>query len=139
MPHPSHPPTRSRCRFGALLAGRPAMRGTPRGVRQSDGEPPIPGIWQARHRGQRREPCAELATLACGYGRPRACGPARPDPAGGGDRTPSPAPADGAAVGGELAVGANVEGARCPMLMAVGTVLACVSNESRRVVTIRLH
>ena len=43
-----------------------------------------------------REPYAELATLAFGYGRPRACGPARPDPGGGGDRTPSPAPADGA-------------------------------------------
>jgi hypothetical protein len=96
MPHPSHPPTRSRCRFGELLAGRPAARGTPRGVRQSDGAPRIPGTSQARRRGQLRAPCAELATLACGSGRPRACGRAQPDPGGGGDRTPSPAPAGGA-------------------------------------------
>ena len=48
-------------------------------------------------------------------------------------------PLVGLAVGGELAVGSPVEGARRPMLTAVGTVLACVSNESRRVVTIRLH
>jgi len=50
-----------------------------------------------------------------------------------------PLPLMGLAVGGELAIGSPVEGARRPALTAVGTVLACVSNESRRVVTIRLH
>jgi hypothetical protein len=50
-----------------------------------------------------------------------------------------PLPLMGLAVGRELTVGANVEGARCPMLMAVGATLACVSNDGRRVVTIRLH
>src|SRR4029450_9541349 len=43
------------------------------------------------------------------------------------------------AVGRELAIGSLIEGARRPALTAVGTVLACVSNESSRVVTIRLH
>jgi hypothetical protein len=43
------------------------------------------------------------------------------------------------AVGRGLAIGSLVEGARRPALTAVGTALACVSNESRRVVTIRLH
>jgi hypothetical protein len=96
MLHPSHPPTRSRCRFGVLLARRPAARGTRQGVRQSDGEPQIPGIRQARSRGQHRAPGAELARRAYGPGQPRACGPARPDPCGGADRTPSPALAGGA-------------------------------------------
>jgi hypothetical protein len=50
-----------------------------------------------------------------------------------------PLPLMGLAVGRELAVGTNVEGAHCPMLMAVGATLACVSNDGRRVVTIRLH
>src|SRR4029450_6286384 len=50
-----------------------------------------------------------------------------------------PLPLMGLAVGRKLAVGANVEGARCPMLMAVGATLACVSNDGRRVVTIRLY
>jgi hypothetical protein len=48
-------------------------------------------------------------------------------------------PVVGLAVGGELAVGAHVEGARWLVLTAVGASLACVSNDGRWVVTIRLH